>query len=113
MRMELPVDCDIVPIKVISDKKGRAWLEDTLPDVYHNVKRDFFDNPNELISNMELKVIALPKNDTKLPDWFFKLIDEEKIVSDIMSLYYPIMESLGLSTNKVGKRTYLTNMVDL
>lgn len=113
MQMELPVDVDIVPIKVISDKKGRAWLQDTLPDVYDKVNKTFWQSDNELIRDMELKVIAVPKNDTKYPDWFFDLIDEDKIVTDILSLYYPIMESLGLRIDKVGKRTYLTNMVDL
>ena len=113
MQMELPIDVDIVTIKVISDKKGRLWLESKYPDIYAKVDKEFFQNSNELIRNMELKVIALPKNDFQIPDWLHDLIDEEKIVSDIMSLFYPIMESLGLYTNKVGKKTYLTNMVDL
>lgn len=113
MPMELPVDVDIVPIKVISDKKGRAWLQETLPEVYEKVNKTFWQSDNELIRDMELKVIAVPKNDTEYPDWFFDLIDEDKIVTDILSLFYPIMESLGLSIDKVGKKTYLTNMVDL
>ena len=113
MQMELPVDCDIVPIRVISDKKGRAWLMDRFPDIYKKVERDFFNSPNPLIANMELKVIGLPKNNTELPEWFFELVDMEKIVSDILSLYYPIMESLGMNISKMGKKTHLTNMVDL
>lgn len=113
MQMELPVDCDIVPIRTISDKKGRIWLMDNFPDIYKKVERDFFNSPNELIRNMELKVIGLPKNNTELPEWFFELVDKEKIVSDILSLYYPIMESLGMNISKMGKKTHLTNMVDL
>lgn len=113
MQMELPVDCDIVPIRNISDRKGRIWLMDNFPDIYKKVERDFFNSPNELIRNMELKVIGLPKNNTELPEWFFELVDKEKIVSDILSLYYPIMESLGMNISKMGKKTHLTNMVDL
>lgn len=112
-QMELPIDVDIIPIKVISDKKGRIWLEDNYPDLYKKVERDFFMSDNEKIANMELKVLAVPKNETDLPDWFFELVDEDKIVSDMLNLFYPIMESLGLRTSKIGKSTYLTNMVDL
>ena len=111
--MELPVDVDIVPIKCISDKKGKLWLQETLPEVYTKVDMMFFNNPNELIRKMELNVIALPKGDSDLPDWFFKLVDEEKIESDILSLYYPIMESLGIYISALGKKVHLTNIIDL
>lgn len=111
--MELPVDVDIVPIRCISDKKGRMWLQETLPEVYAKVNETFFNSPNELIRNMELKVIALPKGDSDLPSWFFKLVDEDKIESDILSLYYPIMESLGMYISTLGKKVHLTNMIDL
>lgn len=113
MQMELPVDVDIVPIKIISDKKGRIWFESKYPELYRKVETTFFHSDNELIRDMELKVIALPKSNVDIPTWLFDLIDIDKIVSDIVTLFYPIMESLGLQINKLGKRTYLTNMVDL
>ena len=113
MPIELPSDVDIVPIKTISDKRGRLWLSERLPEIYDKVHNTFWCNDNELIRDMELKVIAIPKHFTEYPDWFYELIDKEKIVSDILSLYYPIMESLGLTINTIGKKIHLTNMVDL
>lgn len=125
--MELPTDCDIVPIKELTGPKlenGKVrWANESFimefkekyPDAYSRLERDIYHNSNQLIRLMGLTSIAKPKNsEIPLPDWFDFLLDTEKVVQDSLNLISPILKSLGLNGLKTNASTeYMTNIIDL
>lgn len=127
--MELPADCDIVPIRELTgpkvDKKtGRVrWprekfvmeFKEKYPEAYDRLERDIYNNGNECIRQMGLKAIAKPKNsEIPLPEWFAFLVDKDKIQLDALKLIEPVLASLGLNGLKTNANTtYMTNIIDL
>ena len=125
--MELPTDCDIVPIKELTgpkysngkeiwpNKKFVMEFADKFPDAYDKLVKDIYSNPNELIRNMGLKSLAKPKNsEIELPEWFNFLLNKEKVIQDAIDLILPILKSLGLNGLKTNASTeYVTNIIDL
>jgi hypothetical protein len=127
--MELPTDCDIVPIKELTGPKydkarGKTvWkneefvmeFKEKFPEAYDRLERDIFHNSNEEIRKMGLTSIAKPKNnDVPIPEWFEFLLDTQKVVQDDLDLIAPILRSLGLNGLKTNASTeYITNIIDL
>lgn len=126
--MELPTDCDIIPIKDLSgpeytDSGKLRWVnqafvmefKDKYPDAYARLEKNIYSNENELIRHMGLTSIAKPKNtEIELPEWFNFLLDSDKVVLDAMNLISPILKSLGLNGLKTDASTeYITNVLDL
>lgn len=127
--MELPTDCDIVPIKEItgpkydSVKKRYVWrneefvmqFKERFPDAYANLDKFIYQNSNQSIREMGLTSIAKPKNsEVPLPEWFSFLLDSDKVSLDALNLISPILKSLGLNGLKTDASTeYMTNIIDL
>lgn len=126
--MELPTDCDIIPIHELTgpklnDNGKMKWaneefvmeFKERFPEAYYNLEKNIYNNPNELIRNMGLTSLAKPKNEEiPLPEWFSFLLDTEKVVQDSLNLISPILKSLGLNGLKTNASTeYMTNIIDL
>lgn len=136
--MELPVDCNIVPIKEFTavkksvvnrigdkketssvynfyDNKNVIWLQNNHPKYFDLFRENIIESPNQDIRKMSIKYMAVPKNeDIPLPDFFKDVVNVEKILIDAQALFSPLMESLGLRTQKVNSTTsYLSNIVKL
>lgn len=137
-QIELPTDVDIIPIKSLglkkpnskstqiqymTDEQEKAYfknatvelLAEKYPEAYNRLVKEIYMHKNDEVKYMGLNYIAKPKNqDIPLPEWFEDIIDTEKVVSDILSLFYPIMESLGIHILKTSASSqHLTNVVDL
>lgn len=95
--------------------KNVVWFAEKYPDVFELLKNGIYNNQNDLIRHMGIKYIAKPKNENvPIPDWFGDLIDTEKVVISTLSLFTPILESLGLKNLKTSSTiTYPSNMIDL
>ncbi|MEG1457648.1 MAG: hypothetical protein RSC57_03540, partial [Bacilli bacterium] len=115
--VELPIDVDIIPIKDLRNKKNMEWFRTTYPEAYGLLERNILNSTNPQLANIGLKYIAKPKNDQiPLPPWFEELVNPQKVVSDMLSLFYPILESLGLHITNIGvtkMKTHMTNIIDL
>lgn len=127
--MELPTDCDIVPIKELSGPKydeasGKMrWpneefvmeFKERFPEEYARLDKQIYNNPNQLIRNMGLTSLAKPKNqEIAVPDWFEFILDTEKVSLDALNLISPVLKSLGLNGLKTNASTeYMTNIIDL
>ena len=133
-QLQLPIDVDIVPIRlenpntyrssgsgdnIIIERKElkptsfTAQFANRHPDVFAKLEQNIFNNPNETIRLMGVNVLAKPKNaNVKLPDWYYELIDKDKIVDDAMSLINPVMDSLAYVILPTTSTTqHLTNIV--
>jgi hypothetical protein len=128
-KLELPTDVDIIPIKPlglpkkdshgeygsITKNKNLVWFSEKYPNEYKMIEKEIFHNSNPLIAGMGLSYIAKPKNtDIKLPPWFAEIVNTDKVVLDILKLFHPILQSMGLKILKTNASTeYMTNIVDL
>ena len=113
--IELPSDVDIVPIKDLSKKKNQEWFKEHYPDYYEKLQYNILNNRNPAIANMSLNTLAKPKNDTiQLPPWFKDLLDADAVIDTALSLFHPIMESLGPKVLRASStKQHMTNIVDL
>lgn len=127
--MELPTDCDIVPIhdlsgpEVIKSNGKMRWsnkqfvleFKEKFPEEYERLEREIYNNSNPLVAHMSLTSIAKPKNDqVPTPEWFEMLQDSSKIVIDDLNLISPVLKSLGLNELKTNAKTeFVTNIIDL
>lgn len=127
--MELPTDCDIVPIHEITGPKydvkrrKQIWptekfameFYDKFPDAYNRLERGIYNNENQEIREMGLTCLAKPKNDEiPLPEWFGFLLDYDKVVQDDLKLISPILQALGLNPIQTNSKTeYITDIIDL
>lgn len=85
------------------------------PDAYERLSKHILFNENPSIRSMGLNYIAKPKNpNIPIPPWFNEIMDSDKIVNDALSLFNPIMESLGINILKMnGNEAHYTNIVAL
>lgn len=138
--IELPSDVDVIPIKDLTYKapagftkmeenekweherkldlfsnKNIKWFSETFPEEFRRLRKEIYENPDLTVRHMSLKYIAKPKNvDLVLPEWFGVLMDTEKVVLDMIALFAPIADTLGLKCLKPSSTvTCLTNMIDL
>lgn len=127
--MELPTDCDIIPIHDISGPKydvkrrKQVWptekfameFYEKFPDAYQLLDKEIYSNENQEIREMGLNCLAKPKNDeVPLPEWFSFLLDYDKVVQDDLKLISPILQSLGLNPIQTTSKTeYITDIIDL
>lgn len=127
--LELPTDCDIVPILELTGPKfdrsrnKTVWprekfvmeFAERFPEPYERLRDKIYNNPNEAIRRMTLTSIAKPKNDEiPVPEWFSFILNYEKVVQDDLDLIAPILKSLGLNGLKTNASTeYITNIIDL
>lgn len=128
-QMELPTDCDIVPIKELTgplydSRKGKnVWYNESFmmefaekfPDAFHLLEEGIYDNPNPDIQQMKLTDIAKPKNpEIPIPEWFSFILDYNKVVLDDLKLIAPVLNSLGLTMLKTNASdSYVTDIISL
>ena len=128
-QMELPTDCDIVPIKeltgpIYDSKRGKSiWrnksfvmdFSEKYPDAFNRLEREIYNNANQDIQVMKLTNIAKPKNpEIPIPEWFSFVLDYDKVVLDDLNLIAPVLNSLGLNMLKTNaKDAYITDIIDL
>lgn len=128
-QMELPTDCDIVPIHDISgpkydaNRKRHIWtnerfvaeFQEKFPDAFDRLESEIYSNGDQQIREMDLNCLAKPKNEEiPIPNWFSFILDYEKVVMDDLNLISPILNSLGLHVLKTNSKSeYITNIIDL
>lgn len=127
-QLEFPNDVNIVPVIDLrwEAKKGGTKLDplqvpniakfaEKYPEYYDRLYQEIYSNPNEKIQHMGMKYIATPKNpDIPVPDVIYDIIDYDKLVSDALGLFLPIMNSIGIKSLSVGGNTEaMTNLVEL
>jgi hypothetical protein len=125
-QLELPVDVDIVPIRDLSDKNTAKWFEEKFPEEFTKIQQNIYsnklyykkpdkNNPEKERKIMNLNYIAKPKNyDKELPPWFREIVNTDKVINDMLSLFYPILKSLGLKMLTTTKNSeHLSNIINL
>ncbi len=103
--------------KILMRNGGKEMIRfaEAFPDEFDRLRSEILTNANPDIRSMSLNCIAMPKNsDIPLPEWFSMIVDQDKIVNDALTLFYPIMKSLGITILKCDTQTeHYSNIVSL
>ncbi|MCM1224643.1 MAG: hypothetical protein NC548_60370, partial [Lachnospiraceae bacterium] len=78
---------------------GLSDLEDLkrkFPDEYNQVLTKIFMSTKPEIKNCGLRVIAIPTSMKQIPEWIIDLIDYDLIISDVISSFRSVLESLEI-----------------
>jgi len=112
MEIELPTKVDIVKV-TLTEEKNLHKLKRDFPDIYKKVEDNILNNPDTRISSKGLAVIAIPRNVNQVPEWILPFIDYDTISYNVLSKFYPVLESLGLHTIKTSKKEYFSNILNI
>lgn len=100
---------------IYNDTKNLRKFQEKYPDVYDRLDKEILHNENPAIRGMGLSSIAKPKNpNIPIPEWFYDIMDADKIVNDGIKLYHPVLETLGLNILKTSSTTeHYSNMISI
>ena len=71
-------------------------IKDQFPREYELVLNKIFNSPNPDIRSTGLKYLCIPNTLQKMPDWVLSLIDYDLIISDVISSFKSVLESLNI-----------------
>lgn len=115
-RVPYGVDEKTGRMKII-DNSGKEMINFSrkYPEEFSRLQNNILLNQNNAIRSMGLNCIAKPKNvDIVIPQWFYDIMDTDKIINDALSLFHPIMKSLDIKVFKTGLLTeHYSNIVSL
>lgn len=73
-------------------------IKHQFPQDYNNVMANVFASNDPNIAKAGLKVLCIPNTMHKIPDWIIPLIDYDVIISDVISSFKSVLESLNLES---------------
>ena len=97
----------------LTDEKELAKLKASNPEIYAVIDKKILHHPNPKVAEKMLPVIAIPRNVEKIPEWMIPFIDYDTIAYNVLSKFYPLLESLGLDTIKTSKKEYFSNILNI
>ena len=71
-------------------------IKDQFPREYNDVVTKVFMSNDPNINKAGLKVICIPNTVYQIPDWIIPLIDYDVIISDVISSFKSVLDSLKL-----------------
>ena len=71
-------------------------IKNQFPVEYNNVITKIYGSYDPNIQKAGLKLICIPNSVHKIPDWLITLIDYDVIISDIISSFKSVLDSLKL-----------------
>jgi len=80
----------------ITNIKDLDKIKDQFPDDYNNVITKIYGSNNPNIINAGMKVICIPNTVYQIPDWIIPFIDYDVIISDVISSFRSVLDSLKL-----------------
>lgn len=106
----------ILPPEKINTLKLKGEKIDDLVSIYNTkefdiIREKIFENEN--LKKYGLKVIALPKSVTSIPEWLIPLIDVDTIVADNLKNGMILLETLGIKVLTVTDVDYYSNIISL
>jgi len=107
--IELPEHIDI--IKVNMDEESIEKIKQSEPEIYERIIENIYHASDKKIREKGVKVIGLPRNIPKIPDWIIPFIDYNTIINNNLSTFHGVLDSLGIATIKTTEDEYHSNIL--
>lgn len=95
----------------IKTKEDMKDLQQSHPEIYKALEETVFND--SALAKYGVSYFAIPKSESKLPDWIIPYIDVETIVNDNISVFNPILNSLGVQVLSVDNKSFYSNVLKL
>lgn len=86
-------------------------------DQWNAAMDNIYKSGNENVIKAGLKVIAIPSNVPKIPDWLIPLIDYDVIISDVIASFRSILNALDLEEMSLktpnGKAQVISSLISI
>lgn len=94
-------------VKSLSDIK----IISNYTDIYDKIESKIFNSNNPEIVKAGLKVIAIPSNIKKIPEWIIPLIDIDVTISDVMSSFRSVIDALNIEVVNFNTPNNKANLI--
>ena len=111
--IQLPEKLDIVKVN-LKTLDELELVKQYDKDVYERLKKGIFESDVDKLRKKGVYIVAVPRNE-QVPDWVRAAIDVTTISSDVISKFYPVLESMNFKIfgkKSTGNRSYYSNIVD-
>jgi DNA polymerase elongation subunit (family B) len=86
-------------------------LEKKNPNFYDVLKKEVYNNPD--FKDKGFTVLAIPKTETKIPEWLRPYINTDQIIFDSLNNFNKILESIGVLTiSTSANEHHYSNIID-
>lgn len=102
----IPDKCDVVFLNIPSEKVLMEKLGTKFPNEAEIIRREMFQSPiRELRESCQSKgvtYLALPNDNTPIPEWVYPVLDIERLVTRNTGTFYPVLKALSFITINTG-----------
>lgn len=109
----IPDKCDVVFISIPSERVLDEKLAPKFPKEAEIIRRNIFHGEIEQFKRNGVSYLALPNDDSKIPEWVYPVLDEERIVTRNMGTFYPVLKALTFITISAGDNMYSSNILNV
>lgn len=109
----IPDKCDVVFISIPSERVLDEKLAPKFPKEAELIRRNIFHGEIEQFKRNGVSYLALPNDDSKIPEWVYPVLDEERIVTRNMGTFYPVLKALTFITISAGDNMYSSNILNV
>lgn len=109
----IPDKCDVVFISIPNERVLDEKLAPKFPKEAEIIRRNIFHGEIEQFKRNGVSYLALPNDDSKIPEWVYPVLDEERIVTRNMGTFYPVLKALTFITISAGDNMYSSNILNV
>ena len=81
---------------IVSKPEDLDIIKNKYPKEYNAVLDKIYNSEIPELRKAGFKLIAIPNNIKKIPDWLIPLVDRDIIVSDVISSFRSILDALNI-----------------
>ena len=111
--IKIPDKCDVVFINIPNERVLDEKLAPKFPKEADIIRRNIFHGGVPQFEAKGVKYLALPNDDSKIPEWVYPVIDEERIVTRNTGTFYPVLRALTFITITAGDNEYASNILNI
>ncbi len=109
----IPDKCDVVFINIPNEKVLDEKLAPKFPKEAEIIRKNIFHSGVQQFERNGVSYLALPNDDSKIPEWVYPVIDEERIVTRNAGTFYPVLKALTFITISAGDNMYSSNILNV
>lgn len=107
--IQLPTELDVFKVNLTTEEQLES-VKQYDEEVYNRLLEGVFHSGNPDLYKRGINVIAIPRGED-VPDWVIQAIDTTTISKDIISKFFPVLDSLRIQI--FGNKDYYSNIIQL
>jgi hypothetical protein len=109
----VPDKCDVVFLNIPSEKVLDEKLAPEFPREAEIIRKNIFHGGIPSFEEKGVSYLALPNDNSKIPEWVYPVIDTERIVTRNAGTFYPVLKALTFITISAGDNEYSSNILNV